>query len=200
MTMPNPRVLVLAGAMSALTLFSGADAAAQWTPRVGVGYVANAPNQFVGGSIHVLTGLAGGLGLYVDAKVTRPSAADRDNFEPDWTAQFVDDNFGDFSFGDESEYRSINVALMRPVTPELVAYAGAGFTRRSVYVEYLDEQRERGTRGFYWVEDPDAEDEGLNVLVGAFFRIASRVSLQFGVETAPVGATIGASYAFPLGR
>lgn len=200
MTIAKPRVLVLTAAVSALILCGGADAAAQWGPRVGIGYVVNAPNQYVGVAAHVLTGALGGLGLYVDGKITVPSARDKENFQAEWTAQHVDDNFGDVPFSTEEQHRSFNAALMRPVTPELIVYAGAGLTERSVYVEYFDEVRERGKSGFYWVEDTDQKATGLNVLGGAFFRIARNVALQFGVESEPRGLTIGASYSIPLGR
>ena len=198
MTNFNPRVLVFTGALSALMGCGGADAAAQWGPRVGIGYVVNAPNQYLGVTAHVLTGALGGLGLYVDGKFTVPSARDKENFESQWTAQHVDDNFGDIPFGTEEQHRSFNAALMRPLTPELIVYAGAGLTERSVYVEYFDEARERGKSGFYWVEDTDNNKTGVNVLGGAFFRIARNVSLQFGAESEPQGLTIGASYSIPL--
>lgn len=175
-------------------------AEAQWGPRIGVGYVASAPHQYLGLSAHVLTRQLGGLGLYVDAKMSHSTPSDRENFESDWNAQYVDDNFGDLPFGGDSEYRSVNAALMRPVTPELILYAGAGITERTSYVEYLDENEERGRNGFYWVEDDDAGATGLNLLAGAFFRIGRNVSLQFGLESEPRGATVGASYAVPIGR
>lgn len=198
--MVNSRWLGFTGAAAALLLSAAPDAEAQWGPRVGVGYVVNAPNQYVGLSAHVLTQVMGGLGLYVDGKITRPSVRDRDNFETQWTAEYVENNFGDVPFGDLDEYTSINLALMRPITPELIAYAGAGYTDRSVYVEYLNEERERGTSGIYWVEAPDDAATGVNVLLGGFFRISRSMSLQFGIETAPRGATVGASFAVPLGR
>lgn len=196
--MPKSVMIVLLVAAALLAGPAAVDA--QWGPRAGVGYVVNAPNQYVGVSAHVLTGAMGGLGLYVDGKVRRPSVRDRENFDPEITAQYVDDNFGDLPFGSRSEYVSFNGALLRPITPELMMYAGAGISERREYVEYLDEQRELGNSGFYWVEDTDAAGQGVNVIAGAFFRIARSVSLQFGIETQPRGATVGASYSFPLSR
>lgn len=189
----------VACAALALVSLGASHAEAQWGPRVGVGYVVNAPNQYVGLSGHVLTTVAGGLGFYVDGKITRPSIADHQTFDPNTTAQFVDDNYGDIPLGDEEEYRSVNFALMRPLTPELLLYAGAGYTSRTVYVEYQDLTEERGRGGFYWVEDPDNAGSGLNVLFGGFFRIGRNVSLQFGAESQPRGVTVGASYAVPFG-
>lgn len=175
-------------------------AEAQWGPRVGIGYVVSAPHQYLGLSAHVLTRHLGGLGLYVDGKTSHSTPSKRANFESGWNAQYVDDNFGDLPFGEDAAYRSVNLALMRPITPELILYAGAGMTERTLYVEYLDENEQRGQNGFYWVEDDDASATGLNVLAGAFFRIGRNVSLQFGVESEPRGATVGASYAVPIGR
>lgn len=190
--------------LSAVTIASlvGATTAAQaqWGTRVGLGYVVNAPNQYVGLSGHFLTGALGGLGLYLDGKIDRPSEESRDNFQPQWTAEHVDDTFGDQFVGRNEEYVSFNAALMRPITPELIAYLGAGLSDRRAYVEYYDLGQERGTSGFYWVEDTDAQATGVNVLGGAFFRISRNVFLQFGVEAIPRGATVGASYSLPLGR
>lgn len=190
----------LAGVALAILSVGASEADAQWGSRAGVGFVVNAPNQYLGLSGHVLTGVAGGLGLYVDGKIVRPSVADEENFDGGITAQFVDDNYGDVPLGEEEEYRTVNVALMRPLTPELLLYAGAGHTSRTVYVEYQDLSEERGRSGFYWVEDPDNAATGVNVLLGAFFRISRNVSLQFGVESQPRGATVGASYSVPFGR
>ena len=197
--MPKSWSALLAG--SALTLLSlgASEADAQWGSRAGLGYVVNAPNQYVGLSGHVLTTVAGGLGFYVDGKITRPTIADDQFFDPSITAQFVDDNYGDVPLGDEEEYLSVNFALMRPLTPELLMYAGAGYTSRTVYVEYQDLTEGRGQSGFYWVEDPENAATGLNVLFGAFFKIGRNVSLQFGVESQPRGATVGASYSVPFG-
>lgn len=200
----RPGTLAGAATLFGLSLLlpgkAGAQASQQWGSRVGVGYVVSAPNQYVGVSAHVLSTLAGGVGLYFDGKATRPSISSRENFESAWTSRHVDNTFGDLPFSDAHEYRSLNIALLRPMTPELMIYAGAGLTRRTVYVEYLDEERERGRYGVYWVEDTDAAAEGVNALAGAFFRIGRNMSLQFGFETQPGGVTVGAAYSLPLRR
>jgi hypothetical protein len=183
--------------LTGLLLLPG-EALAQADPRIGIGFVGNFVEQPVGVSVHALTSWLGGIGLYLDGKVSASSPRDRDNFNPDMTAGEVENQVGDQFFSDDRVYRSLNSAVLVPITPELMMYAGAGITWRETYVEYHDPNLERGNGGFYWVADPEADTSGLNVLAGGIFRIGSRVGLHLGIEGAPRGATVGASYAVPL--
>lgn len=176
------------------------EAAAQWLPRIGIGYVTNLPEQNVGVSFHMLTMRWGGLGLYLDGKLASESRRGESNFDPQFTARQVEDQFGDAFIRDEDSFRSLNLALMRPITPELMLYAGVGYVTRETYVEYWDPELNRGRAGYYWVEDTDVAAVGLNGLAGGMFRIGRRLSLQLGLETAPRGATVGVNYGIPLGR
>lgn len=167
-------------------------------PRVGIGYVVNAPSMFLGFNGYALTGQLGGLGIYVDAKLDFDSPRDEPGFTDAWTARFVEDEIGDQFFREEDEWRSLNVALIRPLSPDLMVYAGAGLAERNRYWEYVDQTRERGLFGYYWVRNEDESTSFVNVLGGLFFRIAPQFALQVGVESMPRGATVGASYSLPL--
>jgi hypothetical protein len=195
-----PLALVLAATL-AQAAAAGAQQTANPLPRVGVGFVASAPHEYLGVSVHAVSGrVLGGLGVYVDAKMGTESPRDEEGFNPDLTAQEVDDLYGDQIFSTRSDWRSVNVALVRPVLRELMVYLGAGYSEETVYREYLDPEGERGVLGFYWVEDPDASGPEVNLLGGAMFGISSNVYIQFGVETKPRGVTVGASYSLPLRR
>jgi hypothetical protein len=139
----------------------------------------------------------GGLGVYVDGKLDTSPPSDHPGFESDLTAQQVDDEIGDEFQGDESSWRSFNVALVRPVTPSLMVYAGAGYARESAYRQYYDESLTRGQGGLYWVESPAEDESTVNVLVGMFLRMTSHINAQFGVENAPRGVTVGLSLVLP---
>lgn len=166
----------------------------------GIGYVANAPDMLAGGAAYVILPVAGGLGLYVDAKFDTSDRSDDDAFDPTLTAQEVDDQIGDEFRADESSWTSFNAALMRPLTPAFTVYAGAGYARETVYYEYFDESRERGLAGIYWVEAPDQEATKVNFLAGMLLRMTPWISAQFGMETAPRGATVGISISYPPTR
>ncbi|HEU0014654.1 MAG TPA: hypothetical protein VFQ45_13295 [Longimicrobium sp.] len=172
-----------------------------YQPHVAIGYVVNAPNMYVGVSGRVMTGFLGGLGLYVDAKFDTDSPRDEANFADSLTVAEVEDRIpGQQVFSDEAEWRSFNLALVRPVTTELMVYAGAGLAKKESYRQYFDVDRERGIEGFYWVEDEANTGDEVNFLAGAFFRLAPQISAQFGFETAPRGITVGVTYNIPFGR
>ena len=172
-------------------------------PRIGIGYVTNAPNIFAGASVYGLTGILGGLGLYVDTKISTSSPADEVDFVTEWTAAEIENDYEDQIFREDGfEWWSVNAAILRPISPELMLYVGAGYTDEKVYRRYNDPSDELGedvgTFGYYWVEDPDASGGKVNFLGGAFFRMTRHVALQFGLESEPGGFTVGGSYSFRL--
>lgn len=174
-----------------------ARASAPLGARLGIGYVVNAPNQLAGVSGHVLTGRFGGLGLYVDAKfdIDEPGG---DEFVDSLTANEVDLRYGDTRFSEEGSWMSVNVALMRPLTPDLIVYAGAGYSDEKRYVQYYDINAERGNLGYYWVEDDEESGSKINPMGGVMLRIQPNIFVQFGLEGAPVGGTVGVTYSLPL--
>lgn len=166
-------------------------------PVFGVGYVANAPDLFAGGAAYMILPVLGGLGLYVDAKFDTSSRSGEDSFEPGLTANQVDNEIGDDFQDDDTSWRSFNAAIIRPVTPSLMLYAGAGYAEESAYRQYRDETQTRGIGGLYWVESPDEDRTTVNVLAGMFLRMTRRLNAQFGVESAPRGFSVGLSVVLP---
>jgi opacity protein-like surface antigen len=207
MRIPRHRTLHLA---LAAALCGAAPAAAQigvpasramtFEPRFGVGYVANMPNQFAGVSAHYISGFMGGLGIYVDAKFDVSSPEDEDGYIADLTAAEVEDQFADQRFHSEGSWRSVNVALMRPLAPQFVVYAGAGIADGKQYHEYIDVEGNRGVEGFYWVRDEEESGSEVNVLGGAMFQLTRNIAFQVGMESQPRGFSVGASYLVPLRR
>lgn len=180
-------------------MYSAAPASAQKV--FGVGYVANAPQSLIGGAVYALmpVGSLGRWGLYVDAKFDATPRTNEEGFLEDMTA--VDAELaGDAFFSEDQGWQTINVAIMREFTDELTAYAGAGHSERTVYSEYFDDAREQGRFGFYWVEDEELSGTEVNFLAGVLLQISNRVFVHAGAESAPVGATIGLSYQFGVGR
>lgn len=165
-------------------------------PLIGIGYVANAPNMLLGGAAIAAWDVLGGLGLYVDAKFSH---------DPPSRSGFVDGTLADVGEGDrffraESGWRSFNVALLRPVTDELVLYLGGGVTREEAFEQFYDDSEERGEFGYYWLEDEEASGNRANVVGGAFFRFADWLLFQVGFDAEPVAMNIGAMYRLPIGR
>ncbi|HEU0300165.1 MAG TPA: hypothetical protein VFR37_11940 [Longimicrobium sp.] len=176
-----------------------ASRARAFQPRVGIGYLANVPNQFVGGSAHVLLDVFGGVGLYVDAKFDPESPEDSEGFIDSLTVAEVEENFNDQFFSEEGSWTSFNVAVMKALGPQFVVYAGAGWADAKQYVEFLDSDRDLGESGFYWVRDEENSGGEVNVMGGAMFQLTSNIAFQVGAESAPGGFTVGASYLIPLG-
>ena len=157
--------------------------------RVGVGYVVNIPNTFVGFTALGLTPkLFGGAGVYADVKFTTSSPGSDPYYLSDITVQEADAT--DLLFQEQSDWLSINFALVYALGRELVVYGGAGYTRERHYKEYFDDSETRGQLGFYWISDSAASGNRVNLLGGAFFRLGKAIMLQTGVEAQPKGVTV----------
>lgn len=168
-------------------------------PRIGAGYVINAPKMFLGLSGHVILPQLGGIGLYVDAKFPGGSLSRESDFVDDMTPAQVEEEVPDqYFFRAEDEWRSFNAALIRPVTHELLVYLGAGYADRDRYLQYADPQFTVAQTGSVWVLDEAESGGAVNVLGGVIFRLGANVAAQFGVESAPAGGTVGLIYSLPL--
>lgn len=194
------------GALVGLVVLNGASPAVGQTPRapdvsegpmLGFGFVANAPHAPVGGAVWGLIPGLNGFGLYADFKTSVGSAEGNDNFVPGLTPEEIAVQYDHLLFDREDHYWGINVAVTRAITEELIVYLGGGYGQRTRYQEYWDEERQVGEFGYYWVEDPERSGDYVNLLGGVFFRISSRVRIQFGAEAQPAGFTVGLSYNVP---
>lgn len=153
-----------------------------------VGYVVNAPSQLLGLGVGAMIPVFGGLGLYADAKLTLDSPA-RDALLS-LTPREAED-LGDVFFARESAWTTLNLAVLKGISPELAVYVGGGPSWQTMYAQYVDDTGERGDRGRYWVEEEGQPVLHANVLGGALFRLGRRISFQFGAERAPGGFTAG---------
>jgi hypothetical protein len=169
--------------------------------RVGVGYVANIPNTFLGFSALGLTErLFGGAGLYVDFKTTTSDLRSDPDFFPDLTVEDAEITFADQLYNEDSEWLSVNAALVYAVTGDFAIYGGAGYSRERHFREYYDDTvpPERGEFGFYWVEDPEGSGNRVNVLGGVLFRLTKIALFQLGGETQPAGVSTGLLLTLPF--
>jgi len=195
--MPNPVWIrsLFAGSLLALAVPGRAQAQEPvLESHIGAGFVVLAPHQYMGFSAQAVSLRLGGIGIYVDAKFDTSPPSKEEEFDPSLTAEEAEDQFGDELFEEKDSWQSVNVALIRPVIPELLLYLGAGYSSQERYQQYYDDSQVRGLHGFYWVEDPRDSGNRLNLLGGAFFRISQNLLVQFGVETKPRGVTVGGVY------
>lgn len=154
--------------------------------------MANIPNTFVGfTALGITPKLFGGAGVYADVKFTTSSQGSDPYFLSDISVQQAETTFGDLFFRDQSDWLSINFALVYALGREFIVYGGAGYTRERRYREYFDDSQTRGQLGFYWISDSGASGDRVNVLGGAFFQIGQYIMLQMGAEAQPTGANIG---------
>jgi hypothetical protein len=177
----------------------GSNVRAQTGPQFGIGYVGNAPEAIVGGSAYVILPRFGGIGLYVDAKFDLTNPEDERPFDGSVTAEEVENDAqyaGSQFISDEFSFRSFNVALVRPLSPALIIYAGGGVAQATNYRLYsVPSQGEIDNA--LWVRDPRSDEDRLNLMVGAMLRLSSVLSSQFGFETEPQGVTVGVSLRLP---
>jgi hypothetical protein len=164
--------------------------------QFGIGYVANAPSLMAGGGGYVLFPAWGGVGLYVDAKFDLHNPSDDVAFRPGTTPEELEAEIPGVEFiKRETSWRSFNVGLVRPLTPALMAYAGAGYSRASYYRLYQEVSMDVGRA--IWVEAPDDEETRVNLMLGILVRVNATITSQFGFETQPRGMSIGASLRLP---
>jgi hypothetical protein len=203
------RILRASIALLALGCLSlvGGPLAAQGAPslrnssRIGVGYVANIPNTFLGFSALAMTyKLFGGAGLYVDFKTTTTDHRSDPDYYPGISVDSAALGLADLLYTEESEWLSVDVALVYAVTPDLALYGGAGYARERHFRQYFDDSvpPERGEFGFYWIDDPEGSGNRVNVLGGALFRLTKYALFQIGGEMQPPGVTVGVILALPL--
>lgn len=169
------------------------------TPYIGIGYVTNAPEEMAGGGLLVLHPALKGWGLYLDVKGTLGSPTGKPGYDPTLTSDMVEENYlYDELMTFNVTWRSANAALVRAISADLALYLGAGVSRSSGYREYFDSQHDRGVSGYYWARHlPDDRDK-MNLLIGTFSRLHRILLVQFGIETAPRGFTVGATLALPF--
>lgn len=195
--------------LAALALSSSRPAglSGQWaTPDLknaafaGVGYVASLPNTFAGASVLALSSrLLGGAGVYADVKFSTSTRASDPYFLADVTPTQAELAFGDQRFSEEGTYLSANLAVVYAVTREFAVYAGGGYAHDTKYRQYFDDAQNRGELGFYWVRDPEDSGTYVNLLAGGLFRLGRRFLFQAGVDSRPVGATLGIVLLLPVG-
>lgn len=188
----------LALALAAHVAFVGsARAQAHLQPVIGVGYVANAPEELAGAMIWGLIPGLGGWGLYVDAKLDTSPESNRSNFLG-VTPELVDSLFPeDGRLNARDSWRGFNVAVVRPLTPQFAVYVGAGYAEWTRYYEFFDPDGQRGLHGFYWGESPNESGSTTNFLAGAILSAGKWIRFHFGGETRPGGLTVGASLVWP---
>jgi hypothetical protein len=191
---------VLAAAALAAAVVWAVPVTAQEAPAagdgmLGVGYVANGPHMFLGGTVWGLIPGLNGWGLYVDAKMGITDPANYEGFEPGIENSEVDPQH--LPVDNDAYWRAFNVAVTRALTDELVVYAGGGWAVKTQYREWWEQSEVLGRLGYYWVEDVSGSTEGVNLMAGGFLRLSSSVRLQFGGELLPLGFTIGASFVIP---
>lgn len=156
-----------------------------------IGYVANAPHLLLGATVAALPPALGGWGLYLDAKTGIDSPANNEFFRADISYNQASNEFGDTFSSDESHWRSFNVAVIRAFGDDLILYLGGGAAEERVYAEFFDESAERGNLGYYFVEDENLHAWQANAMGGMYFRIMKHIAVQAGVESTPMGLTVG---------
>ena len=175
-----------------------AVASAQGGREVGLGYVVNAPELMAGVTVQELRA-GSGFGGFIDVKLDVDDPGREETFIAAQTSAQVVASTNHVFFQDDDGWFSISGGLMRRLFSErLIGYAGAGYTRKTHYVEYRDPTSQLGRAGFYWVEDPDGSAVEVNVLGGLVFVLSSRVRVRMGAERVPAGVSLAGVLAFPV--
>jgi hypothetical protein len=149
-----------------------------------VGYSAKPPQQLLGGGLAAILSPSGRWGFLTDGRIST------DGPESRFLRSSVEAGTLPSGFRKET-WANVNAAVLRAMTQELGLYAGGGLSwRTAAYAQY--ERWEEGLPvDMYWVENEGAGEVEANLVVGGLLRMASRVFVQFGWQTAPSGFTVG---------
>lgn len=166
--------------------------------QYGIGYVVNAPDMMGGGSVYVLSPRWGGIGLYADVKLDISSPTGDNGYDADATSAEVSRSSDAILRESWESWKSVSLALIRPLSPSFMFYVGGGLSRVSYFDLYnVGLQSPYGYGGIALVENPAAEQTVGNLIFGVMTRLSSRITTQFGYETQPDGVTVGVSLRLP---
>jgi hypothetical protein len=182
-----------------LALAGAAPAAGQFPDRMqfGLGYAGNAPDAMGGVSAYAIWPKFGGLGIYVDTKWDIDSPEKDRAFDPTRTKTTVESELTGAQFlNSEDSFRTFNIALLRPMSPSLMLYAGGGLARAKAYYLY-NVPAQGDIDDALLVAAPDQDEDRVNLMAGMILRLSPVLSSQFGFESEPSGVTIGVSFRLP---
>ncbi|MFW5905063.1 MAG: hypothetical protein ACOCUZ_02480 [bacterium] len=154
-----------------------------------VGYVAAPPRQMLGFGAAATFRTLNGWGFILDGRITTDSPG-RDESLLDISRSAADAM--DVWTLDKDAWSTVTIGIVKGLTPEFAGYFGGGVSWKTAYSRYLDESRERGDLGHYWVEDEAESRVYPNVHGGVFFRMGDHLVIQFGGQSAPMGVITGA--------
>jgi hypothetical protein len=182
-------VLLVLSAMMLLGWSAGSGEAQEGVglqegPQWLVGFTAKPPQQLLGGGIAAILSPSGRWGFLADGRVSTDGPQSR-FLRPGVEA-------GTWPSGARKEtWANVNTALLRTMTPELALYLGGGLSWRIASFAQYERWEENQPVDMYWVETEGTGELQGNLVVGGLFRMASRIVLQFGWQTAPGGFTVG---------
>lgn len=195
---------LLAAAFLSLSLLP-ARASAQGEPlpldhvQFGVGYVADAPTSMGGGAFYFVMPRWGGVGLYFDAKFDVSKLSGEQGYDPSITARQVLESVpGQSYLKTEEDWWSVNMAVVKALSPFFSLYAGGGIARATPYLLFtVPQDATVGLGGVLWAEDPEGVHTEVNLMFGMMTRLTSHVTAQFGYEAQPKGVTAGLTLRIP---
>lgn len=162
----------------------------------GIGISANVPNVLTGISVFRMSP-AWGFGVFASGRMTFNSPGNGEFFERGMTVAEARAR-GDDRFQDQDVYRMFTVGVIRAIDTGLALFAGLGYTKKTAYREFWDEDEVMGDRGFYWVERHEEAQSGLNITGGAMFQLSSFLFLKGGGELFPRGVNFSVYVALPF--
>jgi hypothetical protein len=149
-----------------------------------VGYSVKPPQQLLGGGLAAILSPSGRWGFLTDGRISTDGPQSR-FLRPTVEA-------GTLPSGSRKEtWSNVNVAVLRAMTPELGLYAGGGVSWSTATYAQYERWQEGQPVDMYWVETEGTGEVEANLVVGGLLRMASRIFVQFGWQTAPSGFTVG---------
>jgi len=166
---------------------------ARFGVQTGLGWAASMPDAMLGAGGFYMFGDRR-WGLYADVKIPH----DSDRRSPDFQGNLSLAQVQEFEeqarieVRSSEEWRLLNLAVIRALSPQSTLFAGGGLARKSVIREFGDNTETPLTRtGFYFVEDENLSGWHPNFTFGMILRGGERVIFLSGFESATASFSLG---------
>ena len=163
----------------------------------GFGYTAQFPDATVGLGAWRLFGSSRSFGVFADAKGTRTSMEDDQNFCPEELSVCALEGVPGqhLPMVEYDEYRIFNAGGMYAPTDGFAFFVGGGVVRHTRLHEFFDPAEEVDERitpeGYYIVPGVRQEYWTQQAVVGILLRFTTRLAVRMGYESAAGGMSVG---------
>jgi hypothetical protein len=153
-------------------------------------FVSNINEAPIGAGLYWVRSGKVSVGAYADVKFSRTQISRLDSYHGNVTLKDAEVIYGDAQIGEAKSILMANVGLTHKTSDGVAVYAGVGYTWESSYKQFYDPYEILGDSGQYYVEDPGASNNRLNIN-GGMLITAGHWAALIGYDTSPGSLNLG---------